>query len=167
MSLSTTRPAPLPWLNPFWWVPSPSSTQPAVTPPKSAKVNLGRLTNSDRGLTASVSGNTLTLRGTARGVETKSPFNPNETDEYLRTQEFGGEIGFSFDLDTMPAFDTTHGYTEKNRWYFAHTVSLSTSAGMSAADVARGLARRMENADYRTVVSVAADGTASLRFERK
>src|SRR5882724_11453720 len=76
------------------------------------QVKLTELKTSDRGLKATLDTktNSLKIAGTARGIETRDPFDPKETDDYLKTEEFGGTIGFDFDMDRMPKFDTSGGY---------------------------------------------------------
>jgi hypothetical protein len=118
---------------------------------KAAQVTLTQLKNADRGLKAKVIGDKLVIKGTARGVETRDPYRNDGKDgtnepDFMKTEEFGGSIAVDFDQDRMPKFDTSAGYTEKNKWYFAHSVSVGTKKGQSALSVAKALAAKIEGA---------------------
>jgi hypothetical protein len=148
-----------------------SATKTAAIKPsaraKSDKVELSRLKNADSGLKAKVIGDKLVIKGTARGVETRDPYaldGGKDEPEYLKTEEFGGSIAVDFDHDRMPKFDTSSGYTEKNKWYFAHSISIGTKKGQSALSVAKALAAKIEGYD----VSVKSRGdVATLQLTRR
>ena len=137
---------------------------------KTAAVKLSSIKNADSGLKVKFDAKkqTLTISGTAKGKESRNPYNPKETSDYLKTEEFGGTISFDFDHDKMPNFDTSAGYTEKNKWYFAHGASIGTKKGQSAAQVAESLAAKVnENRSYRAVVVSNADGSATVSVNRR
>ena len=157
--------------------PPARTTSVAKTTRAESNVELSRVLNSDTGLKTKFDAktNTLTIGGKARGIESRDPTNPNATykerqatSDYLKTEEFGGTIGFDFDHSKMPKFDTTNGYTEKNKWYFAHSISIGTREGQSPEAVAKALAAKVnENRSYKADVTVAANGNASIHVERR
>ena len=113
--------------------------------------------NSDPGLQVSAGKNSLTVRGRTQGAR--------------QVPEGGYEVarGMSFTLDidkarTTDALGRTN-YTEKN----ARLFTLDTSPGWSAEESARRLAAKVNagRAPFRATVSVASDGAATLRFERR
>ena len=135
---------------------------------KTAAVKLSSIKNADSGLKVKFDAKkqTLTVSGTAKGKESRDPYNPKETSDYLKTEEFGGTISFDFDHDKMPNFDTSAGYTEKNKWYFAHGSSIGTKAGQSAKQVADALANKVAGS-YRTTVTSNPDGSATISIARR
>lgn len=144
---------------------------------KAPHVDLSSIRNADGGLHTKFDAkkNELTIRGTARGIETRNPFEPNATvaerkrmSDYEKTEQFGGSIGFEFDKGAMPQFDTSKGYTEKNKWYFEHCADVGTTAGESAKQVAEALAKRVEQTgQYDAKVRSNADGSVTLSVDWK
>jgi hypothetical protein len=134
-------------------------------------VQLSSVKNADSGLKVKTDAATgsITLSGTAKGVQTRDPLAPNDTfgSDHTKTEEFGGTIGFDFDHDKMPKFDTSAGYTEKNKWYFAHSVSIGTKAGQTAEQVAEALAAKVKGAGYKVSVTTHADGSATQQVHKK
>jgi hypothetical protein len=117
---------------------------------KSEQVQLSRVMNADSGLKAKVVGDKLVIKGTAVGVQTRDPYAPDggvNEPEYDKIEEFGGSIGLDFDRDRMPKFDTSNGFTAKNKWYFAHSISIGTKKGQTALQVAKALAQKVEGYD--------------------
>ncbi len=151
---------------------------PAAVTSKAAAVKISSIKNADTGLRTKfdAKSQTLTLSGTARGLESRDPTDPNatyaerqRTPDYLKTEEFGGTISFDFDHDKMPRFDTSNGYTEKNKWYFAHGADIGTKKGQTAKQVADALAAKVNGApgSYKAVVKSNADGSASISVSRR
>jgi hypothetical protein len=144
---------------------------------KRTAVSISNLKCADTGLKVKVDAKTqtLTLSGTARGIETRDPYNRDasaaeraRTPDYLKTEQFGGTLSFDFDHEKMPKFDTSAGYTEKNKWYFAHAADLGTKKGQTAKQVADALAAKVNaSGSYKAVVKSNADGTASLSIGRR
>jgi RNA 3'-terminal phosphate cyclase len=140
-------------------------------------VQLSSIKNADTGLKTKFDAKkqTLTLSGTARGLETRRPGDTTSTfaererqSDYEKMEQFGGSISLDFDHDKMPKFDTSAGYTEKNKWYFAHGASVGTKRGQTAEQVANSLAAKInENRSYRAVVKSNSDGSATLSVERR
>ena len=139
-------------------------------------VQLSHVLNADGGLKTKFDAkkNELTISGTAQGIQTRVPgekMTEKErlaTPEYLRTEEYGGTIGLEFDKDHMPTFDTSHGYTEKNKWYFEHVADVGTRKGQSAQQVAEALAHRIEaNGQYDAKVRKNDDGSVTLSVDWK
>lgn len=141
---------------------------------KPVHVPLSNIKNADDGLKAKYDAKkqTLTISGKAHGIETGDP-NMTHAErarlpEYVKTQQFGGKIGLEFDKGSMPKFDTTNGYTEKNKWYFAHCADVGTKAGQSAEEVAKALAAKVNaNAEYKASVKTNADGSATITVDWK
>ncbi len=135
-------------------------------------VKLTSINNADTGLKTKFDAKTqtLTISGKAHGLETRRPGDRTSTyaerqrqSGYEKTEQFGGTISFDFDHDKMPKFDTSRGYAEKNKWYFAHVASTGTKKDQSATQVAEALAAKVNaNRDYRATVKTNADGSASL-----
>ena len=124
-----------------------SSAVKSVAEAKSTQVKLTQLKNADSGLKAKLVGDKLVIKGTARGVETRDPYaldGGKDEPELLKTEELGGSIAFDFDQNRMPKFDTSSGYTAKNKWFFAHSISVGTKKGQSALAVAKALAAKID-----------------------
>ncbi|MFT3711960.1 MAG: hypothetical protein QM817_30330 [Archangium sp.] len=150
---------------------------PPVRRSTPAHVTLSNIKNSDDGLKVKYDAKkqSLTIKGTAHGVETRIPGDTRSThaqrekqSDFEKMEEFGGSIGIEFDKDAMPKFDTTNGYTEKNKWYFAHCADIGTKAGQSAEQVAKAIAAKVNgNGDYAAKVVKNADGSATLTVDWK
>jgi len=144
---------------------------------KSKAVSISNVKCADTGLKLKFDAKkqALTISGTARGIETRDPYNKNasaaerdRTPDYMKTEQFGGTLSFDFDHEKMPKFDTSAGYTEKNKWYFAHGADLGTKKGQTPKQVAEGLAAKVNaNSSYRAVVTANADGTATITVGRR
>lgn len=139
-------------------------------------VQLSSVRNADGGLHTKFDAkkNELTIRGTAEGLQTRVPgvkmseAERKRTPEYERTEEYGGTIGLEFDKNKMPEFDTSNGYTEKNKWYFEHCADVGTHQGESAQQVAESLARRIESSgQYDAKVRKNDDGSVTLSVDWK
>ena len=140
-------------------------------------VKLSNIENADGGLRVKYDAkrNELTIKGTAHGMETRVPGDTKSTQaqrskqsDSVKSEEFGGTIGLEFDKDKMPAFDTSGGYTEKNKWYFKHVADVGTKAGQSAEQVAKALASKVNaSGDYAAKVRKNADGSATLVVDWK
>lgn len=140
-------------------------------------VKLSSIKNADTGLKTKFDAKkqTLTISGTAHGLETRRPGDTTSTyaqrqrqSDYEKTEQFGGTISFDFDHDQMPKFDTTRGYTEKNKWYFAHGASIGTKKNQTATQVAEALAAKVnENREYRATVKTNADGSATVSVAKR
>lgn len=144
---------------------------------KSSAVKISSIKNADTGLKTKFDAKkqTLTISGAAHGLESRRPGDTTSTyaerqrqPDYEKMEEFGGSISLDFDQDKMPKFDTSAGYTEKNKWYFAHGASIGTKKGQTAKQVADALAAKVnENRSYKAVVTANADGSASLSVGRR
>jgi hypothetical protein len=147
------------------------------TAPAASHVKISNIKNADDGLKVKYDAkkNELTIKGTAHGLETRIPGDTRSThaqrakqSDYEKMEEFGGTIGIEFDKDAMPKFDTTNGYTEKNKWYFAHCADVGTKAGQSAEEVAKNIAAKVKaNGDYDAKVKKNADGSVTLTVDWK
>jgi hypothetical protein len=154
-----------------------ASSVSAAAAAKTNTVKISSIKNADGGLKTKfdASKQTLTISGKARGIETRDPTRPNATyaerqkmSDYEKTEEFGGTISFDFDHDQMPNFDTSNGYTEKNKWYFAHGAEVGTKEGQSAAQVAMALAAKVNAAGkYKADVKPGPDGSATISITRR
>ena len=144
---------------------------------KSAAVKRSSIRNADTGLKTKFDAKkqALTISGTAHGVETRRPGDHTSTyadrerqPDYEKMEEFGGSLSLDFDHDKMPSFDTSAGYTEKNKWYFAHGASIGTKKGQTAKQVADPLAAKVNaNGSYRALVTNNTDGSATLSVGRR
>ena len=149
----------------------------AASAAKTASVQISSVKNADTGLKVKFNAakQTLTISGKARGLETRDPTQPNATyaerqkmSDFQKTEEFGGTISFDFDHDQMPKFDTSAGYTEKNKWYFAHGAEVGTKKGQTAKQVADALAAKVNaNGSYRAQVKSNPDGSATVSVGRR
>lgn len=147
-----------------------SSVQAPRAASTSASVGLDRPLNSDRGLKMTHTDNSITLSGVAKGPYAVNPFDRDSVTatDYERTQEVGANVSFQFDRDRMPNFDTSKGYTEKNRWYAAHVADVPCRKGQTAEQVLLALAEKVnENKAYRAVVTTGDNGSATLTVQRK
>ena len=154
-----------------------TGVKPTSAGAKSAAVKISSIKNADTGLKTKFDAKkqTLTISGAAHGLESRRPGDTTSTyaerqrqSDYEKMEEFGGSISLDFDQDKMPKFDTSAGYTEKNKWYFAHGASIGTKQGQTAKQVADALAAKVnENSSYKAVVTANPDGSASLSVGRR
>ena len=135
---------------------------------KSSAVSISSIKNADSGLKTKFDAKkqTLTISGTAKGKESRDPYNPGATSDYAKIEEFGGTISFDFDHEKMPKFDTSAGYTEKNKWYFAHGTEIGTKKGQTAKQVADALVAKMSG-PYKATVTSNTDGSATIAIARR
>ena len=143
----------------------------------SAAAKLSSIKCADTGLKTKFDGKnqTLTISGSAHGVESRIPGDHTSTyaerqrqTDYEKTEQFGGTISFDFDRDRMPKFDTSAGYTEKNKWSFAHGAEVGTKKGQTAKQVADALAAKVNaNGSYRAQVKSNSDGSATVSVGRR
>ena len=137
---------------------------------KSSAVSISSIKNADSGLKTKfdAKNQTLTISGTAKGKESRDPYDPGATSDYAKIEEFGGTISFDFDHEKMPKFDTSAGYTEKNKWYFAHSVEVPCKKGQTASQVLTALAAKVNaSSGYHASVVSRPDGSATLTVDRK
>lgn len=129
--------------------PRPASTKPAPRKPSGA-INI-KPRSGDPGITLSVdaANGKITLRGVAAGpLVKKDAFG-------VPDYSVARGVGFELDMKSMPSFAGEPDYRAKNRWYFAHTASIDTTRGWTAAECAKRLAEKVnEGGAYRAVVSV-------------
>ncbi len=140
-------------------IPSASSAKP---------VELSEVKNSDAGLKLTSTSNSITLSGTAKGPQSVNPWTGRSGTDCENTEEKGATLSLSFDHDQMPKFDTSAGYTQKNKWYFAHSAEVACKKGQSPQQVLTALAAKVNaNRDYQATVVARGDGSATLTVDRK
>lgn len=121
-------------------------------------VALTQVRNGDRGFKVATTSSGLTVTGTAAGPRAagKEPIDDDAS------------LGFAFDHDKMPRFDTSGGFDAKNAWYFSHTAELTCARGQTPGEVLEVLALKVNAVgDYRASVSVHGDGSATLAIDRR
>jgi hypothetical protein len=121
-------------------------------------VALTQVRNGDRGFKVAATSSGLTVTGTAAGPRAagKEPIDDDAS------------LGFAFDHDKMPKFDTSAGFEAKNAWYFSHTAELTCARGQTPGQVLEVLAQKINAVgDYRASVSVHGDGSATLAIDRR
>ncbi len=145
--------------NPFsYW---PTFGAGRVTTPKassSGPIDL-KARASDTGLSVSVSGDSLTLRGKANGPKVVN-------DPLFGGFDYARSVSFTLDIDKVPTKDQfgKDDFREKNSRLF----NFYTEKGQSPEHVARALAAKVNAGDdFRATVSVAKDGAATLSFTRR
>lgn len=143
--------------NPFsyWAAALGGASKPAPATPIAIKPR-----NSDPGLKVTSGNDSITIRGRSQGAK-------HVESHFGSDYELARGMSFTLDIDkakTVDAFGRTN-YTEKNSRLF----TLDTSSGWSAEECARRLADKVNDgrAPFCAKVSVAADGAATIRFERR
>jgi hypothetical protein len=140
-------------------IPSASTAKP---------VELSQVKTSDSGLKLKSTANSITLSGTAKGPQAVNPWTGRSGTDFENTEEKGATLSLSFDHDQMPKFDTSAGYTQKNKWFFAHSAEVACKKGQSPEQVLKALAAKVNaNGDYRASVVARGDGSATLTVDRK
>jgi hypothetical protein len=139
---------------------------PSVTSPR--PVELSQVKSSDTGLKLTSTANSITVSGTAKGPVSVNPWTGRAGSDYENTEDKGASLSLSFDHDKMPKFDTSAGYTEKNKWFFSHSAEVTCKKGQTAEQVLTALAAKVNaNGDYKATVVARGDGGATLTVDRK
>ncbi len=148
-------------LDPWSWL---AAASPRAVYPTQPRLSAGTPitivpTTTDPGLCWSKAENQLTLSGRAQGP---AQVDPNGWGSY----ELARSASFTLDIDRAPTVDVfgRRNFTEKN----SRIITISTETGWSAAECARRLAEHVNGGDdFRALVSVNADGSATIAFRRR
>jgi hypothetical protein len=139
---------PLSYVAPFFNATPARDTSPIAIDPRS----------SDPGLKITAGRDSVTLRGTTRGFETRDSFLGG-------SYEIARGVSFTLDINKASTTDTLGktDYTEKNSRIF----TLDTHSGQSAVETARALAAKVNAGDdFSAKVTARRDGSAKISFER-
>jgi len=149
------------FFDPFGMWTRPSRPVMSEGPDRSGQPIDIKASASDAGIKIKAGADSVTIRGTAKGAEEgRDIFGQSLGYTYARG------VSFSLDVDHAPTTDIfgNTNYTEKNSRLF----NVMTSAGASAEQVANALAKKVNKEDdFKATVTVNADGSARIDFERR
>ena len=136
--------------------------------PSQPLVKLSNVSIEDPGFRAKVTATSITLSGKARGPRDVDAYGRDRGSDYERVQTVTSGLGVDFDRDRMPQFDTSRGFTAKNAWVFAHSMSVSTKTGQTPKQALEALAKKIAaTSGYQPKVVTHRDGSATLTIERR
>jgi hypothetical protein len=109
-----------------------------------------RADSSDPGIKITVDPTKARVRvsGTAKGPRLVDYMGRTTQDEDKESYGVARGVGFDVDKFEMPDFSKDPDYSNKNKWFFAHSPSVNTSRGDSAMLVAKRLAAKLSEGGY-------------------